>query len=199
MNLYVTQLNELINYLSIDNAILYGTSMGAPIAVSYSNKYPNLVLAVGLQVPLVHIESTMLSIMKVPYVGNILFHFFGISFIKNRVLEWPSGNENQSVFIEKYIEQLTLPGTEQSILSSLRNVGSKDFYPSYLNFSKLNIPVHISYANDDDEIDPASVQRVLEVTPHAESFIFSGGHGGGARIVPEIINIFTKFLAKTLN
>ena len=199
MNLYVTQLNELINYFSIDNAILYGTSMGAPIAISYSNKYPNLVLAVGLQVPLVYIESTMLSIMKIPYVGNILFHFFGISFIKNRVLEWPSGNENQSVFIEKYIEQLTLPGTEQSILSSLRNVGSKDFYPSYLNFSKLNIPVHISYANDDDEIDPASVQRVLEVTPHAESFIFSGGHGGGARIVPEIINIFTKFLAKTLN
>ena len=199
MNLYVTQLNEFINYLSIDNAILYGTSMGAPIAVSYSNKYPNLVLAVGLQVPLVHIESTMLSIMKVPYVGNILFRFFGISFIKNRVLEWPSGNESQKVFIERYIEQLILPGTEQSILSSLRKVGSKDFYPSYLNFSKLNIPVHISYANDDDEIDPASVQRVLEVTPHAESFIFSGGHGGGARIVPEIINIFTKFLAKTLN
>ena len=199
MNLYVTQLNELINYLSIDNTILYGTSMGAPIAVSYSNKYPNLVLAVGLQVPLVHIKNTMSSIMKIPFVGNILFRFFGIPFIKKRALEWPSGNESQKVFIERYIEQLTLPGTEQSILSSLRNVGSKDFYPSYLNFSKLNIPVHISYSNDDDEIDPASVRRVLEVTPHAESFIFSGGHGGGAKIVPEIINLFTKFLTQNLN
>ncbi len=199
MNLYVTQLNELINYLSIDNTILYGISMGAPIAISYSNKYPNLVLAVGLQVPLVHIKNTMSSIMKMPFVGNILFRFFGIPFIKNRALEWPSGNESQKVFIERYIEQLTLPGTEQSILSSLRNVGSKDFYPSYLNFSKLNIPVHISYSNDDDEIDPASVRRVLEVTPHAESFIFSGGHGGGAKIVPEIINLFTKFLAQNLN
>ena len=199
MNLYVTQLNELINYLSIDNTILYGTSMGAPIAVSYSNKYPNTILAVGLQVPLVHIKNTMSSIMKIPFVGNILFRFFGIPFIKNRALEWPSGNESQKVFIERYIEQLTLPGTEQSILSSLRNIGSKDFYPSYLNFSKLNIPVHISYSNDDDEIDPASVRRVLEVTPHAESFIFSGGHGGGAKIVPEIINLFTKFLAQNLN
>ena len=199
MNLYVTQLNELINYLSIDNTILYGTSMGAPIAVSYSNKYPNTILAVGLQVPLVHIKNTMSSIMKIPFVGNILFRFFGIPFIKNRALEWPSVNESQKVFIERYIEQLTLPGTEQSILSSLRNVGSKDFYPSYLNFSKLNIPVHISYSNDDDEIDPASVRRVLEVTPHAESFIFSGGHGGGAKIVPEIINLFTKFLAQNLN
>ena len=199
MDLYVSQLNELINHLSIDNVILYGSSMGAPIAVSYSNKYPNLVLAVGLQVPLVHIENTMSSIMNIPFVGNILFRFFGIPFIKNRALEWPSGNESQRVFIERYIEQLTLPGTEQSILSSLRNVGSKDFYSSYLNFSKLNIPVHISYADDDDEIDPISVQRILEVTPHAESFVFSGGHGGGAKIVPEIINLFTKFLAKTLN
>ena len=199
MDLYVSQLNELINHLSIDNVILYGSSMGAPIAVSYSNKYPNLVLAVGLQVPLVHIENTMSSIMNIPFVGNILFRFFGIPFIKNRALEWPSENESQRVFIERYIEQLTLPGTEQSILSSLRNVGSKDFYSSYLNFSKLNIPVHISYAADDDEIDPISVQRILEVTPHAESFVFSGGHGGGAKIVPEIINLFTKFLAKTLN
>ena len=199
MDLYVYQLNELINYLSIDNVILYGSSMGAPIAVSYSNKYPNLVLAVGLQVPLVHIESTMSSIINIPFVGNILFRFFGIPFIKNRALEWPSGNENQRIFIERYIEQLTLPGTEQSILSSLRNVGSKDFYSSYLKFSKLNIPVHISYADDDDEIDPDSVQRILEITPHAESFIFSGGHGGGAKIVPEIINLFTKFIAKTLN
>ena len=199
MDLYVSQLNELINHLSIDNVILYGSSMGAPIAVSYSNKYPNLVLAVGLQVPLVHIENTMSSIMNIPFVGNILFRFFGIPFIKNRALEWPSENESQRVFIERYIEQLTLPGTEQSILSSLRNVGSKDFYPSYLNFSKLNIPVHISYSNDDDEIDPVSVRRVLEVTPHAESFIFSGGHGGGAKIVPEIINLFTKFLTQNLN
>ncbi len=199
MNLYITQLNELINYFGIDKTILYGTSMGAPIAINYSNQYPKSILAVGLQVPLVHIENSMSSIIRMPVVGDILFRFFGIPFIKNRALQWPTENENEKIFIERYINQLTLPGTEQSILSSLRNVGSKDFYPSYVNFSKLKIPVHISYANDDDEIDPDSVQRVLEVTPHADSFIFSGGHGGAAKITPEIINLFTKFLSKSLN
>ena len=198
MDLYVSQLNEFINYLSIDNVILYGTSMGAPIAVNYSNKYPNSILVVGLQVPLVHIKSPLFKILKTPFVGNIFFRFFGIPIMKNRALQWPSENENQRALIERYIKQLTFPGTEQTILSSLRNIASKDFYPSYLNFSKLSIPIHISYASDDEEIDPTSVQRVLEVTPHAESFVFSGGHGGGFSS-PEIINLFTKFLDNNLN
>jgi len=198
MDLYVSQLNELINYLSIDNVILDGTSMGAPIAVNYSNKYPNSILAVSLQVPLVHIKSPLFKILKTPFVGNIFFRFFGIPIMKNRALQWSSENENQRALIERYIKQLTFPGTEQTILSSLRNVASKDFYPSYLNFSKFSIPIHISYASDDEEIDPASVQRVLEVTPHAESFVFSGGHGGGFNS-PEIINLFTKFLDNNLN
>jgi len=94
MDLYVSQLNELINYLSIDNVILYGTSMGAPIAVNYSNKYPNSILVVGLQVPLVHIKSPLFKILKTPFVGNIFFRFFGIPIMKNRALQWPSENEN---------------------------------------------------------------------------------------------------------
>ena len=43
------------------------------------------------------------------------------------------------------------------------------------------------------------MQSVLEATPHAENFIFSGGHGGGIKIVPEIINLFTKFLERNSN
>ena len=199
INLYISQLSELINYLSIDNVILYGSSMGAPIAINYSNKYPNSILAVGLQVPLVQGKNKILKIMKIPFVGNAVLRFFGIPFIKKRALQWPSEDKSQRIFIEKYIKQLTLPGTEQSILSSLRNVASENFYPSYVNFSKLNIPIHISYASDDEEINPASVQSVLEATPHAENFIFSGGHGGGIKIVPEIINLFTKFLERNSN
>ena len=106
MNLYITQLNELINYFGIDKTILYGTSMGAPIAVSYSNQYPKSILAVGLQVPLVHIENSMSSIMRMPVVGDILFRFFGIPFIKNRALQWPTKNENEKIFIVTYIYPL---------------------------------------------------------------------------------------------
>ena len=66
--------------------------------------------------------------------------------------------------------------------------------PSYLSFAKTTIPLHIAYAIDDDEIDSETVENVLNIIPRTESFTFSGGHGGGSKIVQELINIFTEFL-----
>ena len=94
---------------------------------------------------------------------------------------------------------MSLPGTEYSLLSSIRNIANKDFLPDYKIFSESNIPIHIAYASDDDEIDPKTVQQVLNLIPRAESFIFTGGHGGGGFIVDELNNIFTDFLNKNLN
>ena len=94
---------------------------------------------------------------------------------------------------------MVLPGTEQSILSSIRNIANKNYMPSYLSFSKTTIPLHIAYAIDDNEIDPETVEDVLNVIPRTESFTFSGGHGGGSKIVQELISIFTEFLNNSLN
>ena len=69
MQLYIDQLRELLDFLSIKEAILYGSSMGAPIAINFSNKYNERVLAIGLQVPLVHSNSKVLDLIKVPVVG----------------------------------------------------------------------------------------------------------------------------------
>ena len=43
MEFYLDQLNELLGYLEIKKSILHGSSMGAPIAINYANKYPNQV------------------------------------------------------------------------------------------------------------------------------------------------------------
>ena len=199
MELYLGQLNELLTYLDIKKSILYGSSMGAPIAISYANQYPNQVSAVGLQVPLVNSNSKLLHMMKVPALGNLILRTLGIPFAKSRAEQWVTDNPAQKDLVNRYILQLTLPGTEQSILSSIRNIVNKNFLPDYEMFSQLDIPIHISYASDDDEIDPKTVQQVLNLIPRAESFIFTGGHGGGGFIVDELNNLFTDFLRKSLN
>ena len=173
--------------------------MGAPIAVSYANKYQNEVSEVGLQVPLVNSNSKLLHLMKVPALGNIILRAFGIPFAQSRAEQWVTDNPAQKDLVNRYILQLTLPGTEQSLLSSIRNIVNKNFLPDYEVFSQLDIPIHISYASDDDEIDPKTVQQVLNLIPRAESFIFTGGHGGGGFIVDELNNLFTDFLSKNLN
>ena len=199
MEFYLDQLNELLGYLEIKNSILHGSSMGAPIAISYANKYPNQVSAIGLQVPLVNSNSKILSILKTPILGNFVLRVLGIPFLKNRADQWVTDNPEQRDLVDRYIAQLTLPGTEQSLLSSIRNIANTNFIPDYKKFSQSDIPIHIAYASDDDEIDPKTVEQVLNLIPRAESFVFTGGHGGGGFIVDELNNIFTDFLNKNLN
>ena len=199
MNLYINQLEELLEYLSIDEVILYGLSMGAPIAINFANKNSHKVLAVGLQVPLVNSQSIFLKSMQIPILGNFILRVVGVPFAKKRAEQWVQEDPKQKEFIDRYIQQLVLPGTEQSILSSIRNIANKNYMPSYLSFAKTTIPLHIAYAIDDDEIDPETVKNVLNIIPRTESFTFSGGHGGGSKIAQELINIFTEFLNNSLN
>ena len=199
MQLYTEQLRELLDFLDIKDAILYGSSMGAPIAINFSNNYSERILAVGLQVPLVHSNSKVLDLIKVPIVGNLFLRTFGIPFAKNRAEQWAHENEGQEEFINRYIAQLSLPGTEYSLLSSIRNISNKDFLPDYKVFSELNIPIHIAYASDDVEIDPKTVNDVLKLIPDADTFVFTGGHGGGGVIVNKLIDLFSDFLSKKLN
>ena len=199
MQLYTEQLRELLDFLDIKDAILYGSSMGAPIAINFSNNYSERILAIGLQVPLVHSNSKVLGLIKVPVVGNLFLRTFGIPFAKNRAEQWAHENEGQEEFINRYITQLSLPGTEYSLLSSIRNIANKDFLPDYKVFSELNIPIHIAYASDDDEIDPKTVNDVLKLIPDADTFVFTGGHGGGGVIVNKLTDLFSDFLSKKLN
>ena len=199
MQLYTEQLRELLDFLDIKDAILYGSSMGAPIAINFSNNYSERILAIGLQVPLVHSNSKVLGLIKVPVVGNLFLRTFGIPFAKNRAEQWAHENKGQEEFINRYITQLSLPGTEYSLLSSIRNIANKDFLPDYKVFSELNIPIHIAYASDDDEIDPKTVNDVLKLIPDADTFVFTGGHGGGGVIVNKLTDLFSDFLSKKLN
>tara|TARA_B100000945_G_C20337708_1_gene575787 strand:- start:565 stop:1164 length:600 start_codon:yes stop_codon:yes gene_type:complete len=199
MQLYTEQLRELLDFLDIKDAILYGSSMGAPIAINFSNNYSERILAIGLQVPLVHSNSKVLGLIKVPVVGNLFLRTFGIPFAKNRAEQWAHENEGQEEFINRYITQLSLPGTEYSLLSSIQNIANKDFLPDYKIFSESNIPIHIAYASDDDEIDPKTVNDVLKLIPDADTFVFTGGHGGGGVIVNKLTDLFSDFLSKKLN
>ena len=84
MDVYQLQLDELLNHLKIDKFILYGVSMGAPIAVQYSNNHIDRSLAVGIQVPVVHIDNNIFKILNVPIVGEIMMRFFGLPLINKR-------------------------------------------------------------------------------------------------------------------
>jgi pimeloyl-ACP methyl ester carboxylesterase len=199
MDVYQLQLDELLNHLKIDKFILYGVSMGAPIAIQYSNNHIDRSLAVGIQVPVVHIDNNIFKILNVPIVGEMMMRFFGLPLIKKRALEWNKDESINEDFIEKYINQLSLPGTEHALLSASRNLFPKNYTSIYEAFSKNKIPFHIAYADDDAEVSPDSVRAIIKINNDADVFMFTGGHGGSAKIPDKIVNVFESFLSKNLN
>ena len=125
--------------------------------------------------------------------------FFGLPIIKKRALEWNDSTLDRSIFINRYIKQLSFPGTEYALLSSVRHLFSKNYTSNYINFSNHKIPTHISYADDDEEVSPESVKLVIKFTDHANIFVFSGGHTGSNKIPERIISVFTDYLDSSLN
>ena len=61
------------------------------------------------------------------------------------------------------------------------------------------IPFHIAYADDDTEVSPDSVRAIIKINNDADVFMFTGGHGGSAKIPDKIVNVFESFLSKNLN
>ena len=122
------------------------------------------------------------KILNVPIVGEIMMRFFGLPLIKKRALEWNKDESINEDFIEKYINQLSLPGTEYALLSASRNLFPKNYEYIYEVFSKNKIPFHIAYADDDTEVSPDSVRAIIKINNDADVFMFTGGHGGSAKI-----------------
>ena len=144
-------------------------------------------------------NNNIFKILNVPIIGEMMMRFFGLPLIKKRAIEWNKDESINEEFIEKYINQLSLPGTEHALLSASRNLFPKNYTYIYEAFSKNKIPFHIAYADDDTEVSPDSVRAIIKINNNADVFMFTGGHGESAKITDKIVNVFESFLSKSLN
>ena len=77
----------------------------------------------------------------------------------------------QKEFIDRYIQQLVLPGTEQSILLQLGILPIKITCLLIIIFENYNSITH-RYAIDDDEIDPQTVETSKYYSPNRKALLF---------------------------
>ena len=72
-----------------------------------------------------------------------------------------------------------------------RNFIEHDFYNDYKLINEYKIPVHITYAIDDEDVPIDSILKAIELVPDAKTFSFNGGHN--------IINSRTKEIVSLIN
>ena len=196
MYAYQNQLNDFINHLSIDNVTLMGVSMGGALASNYTAKNPTKVKALILNVPFVGLQTIGLeTFSSIPIFWDFYLRFF----IINRLAERGYDLTDDSQDSDHFIEQFNVIGTQYSLSSLMKNFTKHDFYHDYKLINDYKIPIHITYALDDEDVPIDSVIKAIELVPGAITFSFEGGHNIINSRTKEIVSLINDFKSRYLN
>ena len=196
MHAYQKQLDDFIDHLSIENVTLMGVSMGGALASNYAAKNPTKVKALILNVPFVGLQTIGLSnFVSIPIIWDFYLRFF----IINRLVERGYGLTEDNQDPDHFIKQFNVKGTQNSFSSLMKNFLDHDFYNDFKLLNDYKIPIHITYAPDDEDVPVDSILKAVELVPNAKIFSFEGGHNIINSRTKEIISLINDFKSSYLN
>jgi len=190
MSLYEEQLDDFVNYLSLEKVTLLGVSMGGAIAANYSANNQKKVKALILNVPFVGTQTiTPRSFSSLPLIRDFYLRFFIIKSFITRGSRLTDDNQDPNHFIS----QFNIKGTQYSFNSLFKNFLQHDFLNDYNLINQNKTPVHFTYATDDEDVPLESVLNAISLIPSAKSYSFEGGHNIINIKTEEIISLIADF------
>ncbi len=144
-----------------------------------------------------YVGMTARALRQSPF-GNfiafpIFWDFYLRFFIINRLVERGYGLTDDSQGPDHFIEQFNVIGTQYSFSSLMKNFTKHNFYNDYKLINDYEIPVHITYAPDDEDVPMDSILKAIELVPGAETFSFEGGHNIINSRTEEIVSLINDF------
>jgi pimeloyl-ACP methyl ester carboxylesterase len=198
INLYDHLLFELLKKLKVKMPVhLVGLSMGGAIAVTFSDRHPELVSKVALIAPAGFPFKTPFTVklVKLPLVGGCLMAIFGdavlVSGIKGAFVE----PQKLPDFEEKFKVQMKYKGFKRAILSTLRNMQMHDLGETYQRIGQTSKPVMLIWGREDQVLPFRNSERVKEAIPNLEFHAIQGAGHNLNYENPEMVNpLLVRFL-----
>ena len=81
----------------------------------------------------------------------------------------------------------------------MKNFTKHNFYNDYQLINDYKIPVHITYATDDEDVPIDSILKAIELVPDSNTFSFEGGHNIINSRTEEIVSLINDFKSSNLN
>jgi pimeloyl-ACP methyl ester carboxylesterase len=200
IQLFVSQLKDLLDALGLKQVNLLGLSMGGPITTAFISEYPDHVSRQVLidpagaeQVPL----PSALKALKLPMVGELALGLFGSASMLKGIASNMVAPETVEHFQNQFKIQMQYRGFKNAILSTMRNDMLESFYETYACVGKLAKPTLLFWGVDDAAVPFESSKLILKAMPHAEFHAIENcGHIPHYE-KPEIVNpILREFLSK---
>ncbi len=191
INLFSTQLDELLSKLEVDEPVhLVGLSMGGPVVARYADNHPEKVRDIILIAPeVVHVTRKDIFPMNLPGVGEYLMAVYMEPIY---LPKWQGSDfthpERFPDWEERYRVQLQYHGTGKALLSTIRRLVELNSELEYQKLSETKLPVLLIWCREDQTISWENIQVLQELLPDMQvQIIEKGGHIGHYEF-PEIIN-----------
>ena len=197
-DLYDRQLVELLDKLGITGPIyLTGTSQGGMISAYFTARHPGRVEKLALLAPLFDsFEGRAVKMLAKPLLGEYIMRLMG-----DRKLIDPTpvlySDEKKPALVAKLKEQLRFQGKKKAVLANLRGLNLHDATQIYKAVKELNIPILLTWGQQDRSISAESMARLRELIPAIEYHEFENAshlahYEFPARINPVLIKFFKK-------
>ena len=174
----VKQLDELLTELSIDSAVIYGSSLGAAIAVRFARLRPERVMAIGYEAPLVRYDGSplLLKLLKLPYLSAWLARVLMVPKIVARG-ECIGIDDDGRRAAENFMGQFRVYGTEanlHALITSDAVLGNR--LEDHAAVGEQGIPAFFAYALDDPECPSSATEDAIVLYPFKIVKFYTGGH-----------------------
>jgi len=199
LDLFINQLSELFEVLSIRNTIyLVGWSLGGMIAVGYTAKYSDkiekLILIAPAGVGLSHPLNARIAM--IPFLGEMLMGLFGRQIIIRSISKELHGSEHINEFRDLVTEQMQYQGYLRAFLSTLRCCAFEDATEDFRTIGKLGLSVLMISGSEDSIIKPSARRRICELIPHLQySEVLDTGHMPTFERPTEVSRILNDFIS----
>jgi len=199
LKLFSGQLKDLLDELELNQSFhLLGLSMGGTVVTRFSNQYPDRLLSLILQDPLVNqIDPSKIRPLAVPGIGDYLFAVYLMPIYIERHKNEPRLGPLLANLGDSYREQAQYKGFRRALLSMLRFMAKHHYIKEYQQLAQTKMPKLLIWGSDDPTIPISESDILRKLMPNMVFKVIEGGGHEPSKNKPEEFNaILLEFLKK---
>jgi pimeloyl-ACP methyl ester carboxylesterase len=189
------QLLDLLDHLQIDQAHLFGVSLGGAIIARFAAEHGDRVRSLAYQVPViggVAITPALIA-TRLPIIGKLLSRLIGIPAIIARGESFGTETEEARRVVAHFTTQFKVKGTERMMRDMIIGDALSDRMADHEKIAASGMAAQFVYAIDDPEIMRADVEATLALYQAPDVHQYTGGHFFSSGRTEELSDKLTAF------
>ena len=195
INMLSTQLLDLLDHLNIQQAHLFGVSMGGAVIARFGAVHGARVRSLAYQVPVIGgvTVTPALIATRLPIVGKLLARLVGVPAIIARGESFGTETEEARRVVAHFKGQFAVKGTERMMRDMLVGDALADRMADHQRIGSAGAKAQFAYATDDPEIAAAQVEAALAYYDKPDVHQYTGGHFFSSGRTDELAEKLTAF------